>query len=328
MFGNASKPQVLHFPPAPSGDTEARAFVLDAYSVATAGETESTKLMRAATEANRDFALNQSDAAAARRAVLAKQAYNARMNSEVAKVRAAYALLAAEEGEKAISAEAMMNRVDLARRGQLLKDTQRARARRNVLIQAMQSTDKVFASMPGLPSQYTGLPPSGTQATVGSTQTFRDPAFLTRASAFFPADIRAAAGALNGVKMPADSWLNGVIGCVDRDAAVMRQRANDEAKKCACNAIEDSAVLGFCQRAEKMSQMGMLSSETALNPLPNAAELYRPNTGMDTMAGNLAAPFLGRFDWEPEVLPGNFSILKPVIGAGLAYGLYKLFTRS
>jgi hypothetical protein len=178
---------------------------LTALKAAENADTRAASLLKAARQANIDMMKAPSDAARARRSVLAQQAYDSRMNAQVSRVRAAFSLMADEEGTKAVTARQALQQVQNAQKREVLAVAVKGgELRRNIMLQAAAATDKALAVAPGLPASIGGRiqdlhkSPSASQATVG-TSTFRPKRYETVASEFFPEDIRNAASSLRGL---------------------------------------------------------------------------------------------------------------------------------
>lgn len=214
-------------------DVEARQLGLWHLENARRGESESAKLLSAAVEANMEFARTQSDAAKARRALLARRAYETRINAELGRTMAAYALLAEREGTKALSAREAMQRAEAAKRREVLvEEAKGGQMRRNIMLQAAKAAARALDAAPGLPASVVGAVPSANQATVGLTETFRPPKYIERAGAFFPLDVRAAAGTLQGLAQ-GDEWVQQLTSSISNDAAEVVKRAHEYAAEVA-----------------------------------------------------------------------------------------------
>lgn len=208
-------------------DVEARQLAKQFLDRAQRGETESYGLLKAAQKANVDFATNQSSAAAARRAQLARRAYETRVNAELSRTMAAYALLAEREGTRALTARETLKRVqDAKRKETLVEEAKGGSMRRSIMMQAMQATAKALDAAPGLPESVVGMMPGPSQATVGLTDEFRAPEYISRAGAFFPLDVRAAAGSLKGLAQGTD-WDSTLLDRISEDTAAVVKRAHE-----------------------------------------------------------------------------------------------------
>jgi hypothetical protein len=225
-------------------DEEAGRLAAEMLSRVRRGEVESARLLLAAQKAHTDYARNQSNAAKARRAVLAAHAYQTRINTELGRVLAAYALLAKSEGDRAAKARAAQATAKTAQQREALEETAKAATvRRSLMLQAMAAAEKAFDAAPGLPESVVGEMPGPAQVTVGVTEMFRPPSYVKRAGAFFPLDIRRAAGALQGLGDSA--WLDELYGRIKRDVASVRQRAYEYASEITS---QDPAAAGLAQR--------------------------------------------------------------------------------
>lgn len=230
-------------------DVEARQLGLKYLNAAKAADTEADKLLVEARKASMEFGVKQDSAMAARRAVLAQQAYKHRLSAVAGRQMAAYALLAADAGDKAVKASKVAKQVDESERQRvLITEAEQATARRNLMMQAMEATKSALKNVPSLPAKFTGRPVSNEQMTVNGSQTWRSPAYVERASFFFPSDIRAAAGSFAGVGMQGDgAWFHGVLGAMEEGV----RQAEAQAAEAAKNVIDsDPLALGADQQAQ------------------------------------------------------------------------------
>lgn len=182
-------------------DVEAHQLVLNQLNRAKGADTESRKLLEAARKANLQYATDRSSATAGRAVLLAQKAYEARVSSVIGTTRATYALLAAREGDATLTANETMKQVTDARQRDVLVLAAKASSlRRNILLQAGEQAEKAFNVAPPLPRMKVNA--AAHQATVGMSEMYRPPSYVSRMSAFFPADVIAAAGSLRGNDAP------------------------------------------------------------------------------------------------------------------------------
>jgi hypothetical protein len=269
---------------------------MSALKAAESADTRSTNLLKAAQQANLEMLKSPSDAARARRSILAQQAYNSRMNAQVSRVRAAFSLMADEEGTKAVTARQALQQVQNAqKRNVLAVAVQGGELRRNIMLQAAAATDKALAVAPGLPASIGGQiqdlhkTPSASQTTVGAS-TFRPKRYETVASEFFPADIRDAASSLRGID-------GGTVGFI----ANFDQTLN--------NAIE--------QDAQKVLDAAKHEASLIAQQEPGAAQLAQRAEG-------LVASLQRRYELEMQNPTGDHPWLH-MAGAALAgFFLYKV----
>lgn len=261
-------------------DTEARQLALQYLNRAERGQTESLRLLDAAQQANMDFAQNQSDAAKARRAALARRAYQSRVSAELGRVMAAYALLAEREGSRALSARQAMARVqDAQKREVLVEEAKGGELRRGIMLQAMQAAAKAFDAAPGLPEKLVAAMPGPEQSTVGMTEMFRPPAYIKRAGAFFPMDVRAAAGTLAGLAEP-EAWTGDVEKSLTEDAANVVKRAHELAAEVAAQEpgaaalAEEAKSLGTQLKARGAAEAAGTAGFPWLHVVGGGAVLY------------------------------------------------------
>lgn len=233
-------------------DLEARQLAKQHLERAQRGETESYGLLQAAQKANVEFAQNQSSTTHARRAVLARRAYETRITAELGRVMGAYALMAEREGTKAITAKQAMAKVRTAQQREVLvEQVKGAELRRGIMLQAMKAAEKAFDAAPGLPESVvgSGLMAGPAQATVGLTENFRPPSYISRAGAFFPTDVRAAAGSLKGVSL-GDDWMQQVQTAIETDSAAVVKRAHELAAEVAG---QEPGAAAVAQEAQNIS---------------------------------------------------------------------------
>ena len=231
---------------------------LTALKAADRADTRSNLLRKAAERANLEMLKNPSDAVRARRSVLAQQAYDARMNAQVSRVRAAFSLLADEEGTRAVTARQALQQVQNAQKRDVLTlAVKGGELRRNIMLQAATATDKALAVAPGLPASIGGRiqnlnkVPSASQTTVGQS-TFRPKRYNSIASEFFPEDIRNAASALGGLgSMPSSGFIQGFAETletvIETDAKKVLEQAKSDASAVA---QQEPGTAQLAQRAE------------------------------------------------------------------------------
>jgi hypothetical protein len=243
-------------------DVEARQLGLKYLNAAKAADTEADKLLVEARKASMAFGVKQDSAMAARRAVLAQQAYKHRINAVAGRQMAAYALLAADAGDKAVKASTVAKQVaESERQRVLITEAEQASARRNLMMQAMQATTGALKNVPGLPAKFTGRPVSSEQMTVNGSQTWRSPAYVERASFFFPSDIRAAAGSFNGVGMQGDdAWFYGVSAAMDESVKQAEAQTAEAAKS-----VVDSDPSGMGAEQQAQGIIAKLKAEWETN---------------------------------------------------------------
>lgn len=280
-------------------NVNARQLSIEALDAAKRGATESRVLREQALAANRAFIAKPNSVNAGRRAMLAAKAFDTRMNAEVARVRAAYALLAASEQDKLASAQQVLAQVKKAEDKQVLvRNSKFSSMRVNAMVQAMNATDEALRTKPQLPAHMSMRPPSAQQVNIGMSQTFRSSAELERMSQFFPSDIRAAAASLSGVSDVVDGnqWLD----------------AFDRALR---------------EGAESVSGAARLAARRAANVDPSSAALSQQ---AEAIASSLAG--LGQetasVTFSSTAAPSKFGLKHVALGLGIAGGLYFLYTRS
>ena len=225
-------------------DVEARQLALTQLQRAKQGDSQSRQLLKQAQQANAEFIKNPSNAAEARRAVLARRAYDSRVSAEVGRVRAAFALMAADEGTQAISArQAEQRATDSRQKAVFIEKAKGASLRRGIMLQAQDAAEKAFEAAPGLPHTEAEMKASAPQqATVGLTENFRPPSYLKNVGTFFPSDVRAAASSFKGLSNAPNAnwsessplgWLGAVEQSIEEAAAAVQARGVELAKEVA-----------------------------------------------------------------------------------------------
>lgn len=257
-------------------DTEARQLGLKYLENFKAGESASRSLLEAARAASMEYGSTGMTFHAGRRAALAREAYTNRINATASRYMATYALLAAQEGDKAMSAQAVARRAAEGSRERVLalETVGHATRRRDLMLQASQAAASVLPNAPGLPIELTGAPVSASQQIpTGRSDTFRPEGFVSRTGVFFPSAIRAAAGSLKGLH---GSGLHGFSD--DRDSAAWMGSvlshfgdgtANlEKAIQTATSQVtgQDPATAELAQTAEAQAR-GLLATLTARHDL-------------------------------------------------------------
>ena len=176
-------------------DTEASQLALKQLRAMDAGASASGAALAKAWAANVEAGKNPSNANLMRRAALAQDAYDHRVSSEKSRMGAAYSLMAAREGGKAISAQqAMSQATTAAQREVLVQQAKFATLRRNVMLQAAESAQKNF-KVPALPPLMRASSTGNQEVTLNLKDAWRPPGWVERTNLFFPEDVRVAAGA-------------------------------------------------------------------------------------------------------------------------------------
>lgn len=234
-------------------DIEARQLALQYLDRSKRAETQSAALLKEARKVNMAASQRPSDALLSRRAVLARDAYNARMNAEVGRTMAAYALLAEREGTKAVSAQEAMRRVkDAKQKDVLVEEAKGGQIRRNIMLQAAAAAEKALQYAPGLPKNIVGNrteSAGAAQATVGASGIFRPKKYTTVQGSFFPEDIRAAASSFKGMDLGCMSceWNTQLGDAIEQDAARVQTAAKDMAL---VTAAQEPGAAALVQQAD------------------------------------------------------------------------------
>lgn len=140
-------------------------------------------------------------------AVIAQQAYDSAMSAEVARYRAAFAILAEEQGNEYTKySTAAAQTVAAQQKQPLVQKANFHGKQRDLLMQAADATGEALRTLPPLPFNITGqLRTNQTVAQGGGEEMFAQPSFGWRPKVFtdltgnfFPADVKRAAGGLQG----------------------------------------------------------------------------------------------------------------------------------
>lgn len=210
-------------------DIEARQLMLQQLNRVKQADTQAKSLLEQARGSSMAFARNPTSMVQGRTASLAQQAYTSRVNAEIGRVRAAYALLAEQQGNIAATANATLRSVKDSRQKAVLIETSKAASlRRNIMLQAGAAAEKAFRVAPPLPGSVD--PISSQQRTVGLTENYRPPSYVNRASGFFPADVRAAAGSLSGADHGTLGWFASAEAVINDGAQKVLVAAHEAAK--------------------------------------------------------------------------------------------------
>ncbi len=329
---------------------------LRAFQNALAADVESREFLNQAIAANQQLVLADkgipASALVQRRAMLAQDAYRNRMNAEAGRVRAAYALQASQAGEEFMTArEALKQATDAKQIRTLVSRADSAALRTNLMVQAMEATTEAYKGAPGLPGTLTnGVPlaanagagfPSATssqQNTPGRAQLFRSDTWLQRANQQFPADVRAAAGALsgmnNGTGLSAgfanafddsglQTWSTTFQRHIETDAKNVARLAREKARERARGSM--GATGGAIQEAERMASidahkgLGMLADILGPGGAEYDADAGRVQNAVDYV-DVAATPFFKR-----RLFIGNVGIPYWMLGgaAVTAYFVWK-----
>lgn len=191
-------------------DVTARQAALVAVDDMMRSATRSGALLAAARDANVAAASQQNSPAAQNRAALAREAYTQRTNAEVAKYRAAYALLAEMHGQEGVSATQMAQQAQSAMAQRPFVAAAKYHGRvRDLMLQASAAAGKALKSIPPLPYDVAPMPRVGPESNVAQgkpAELMAQPSFGWRPKKyselmgdFFPLNYKLAAGALSGV---------------------------------------------------------------------------------------------------------------------------------
>lgn len=235
-------------------DIEARQLALQYLDRAKRADTIGKQALEAARKLNMEVALKPTDAKLARRAVLARDAYNARMSAEAGRTAAAYALIAEKEGTRAITAQQAMAKVEQAKRGVLAEEVKGGQLRRNIMLQAAQAAEKALKSAPGLPATIVGKQTksvgAGQVTANAESGVYRPERYGAAMNAFFPEDVRAAASSFRGLSGLAEptgaSWFKCLGDAIEKDAAVVLESAKKQAEEFAS---QEPGAAGLAQQA-------------------------------------------------------------------------------
>lgn len=200
---------------ATSKDLPATQLALKALDAMNRGASTSGRYLDEAWKANIAAGEQPTDVMKMRRAALARDAYEARVTSEKGRMVAAYALLAAREGTKAITAQQAAQQAQDASQRQVLVDTAKfATLRRNVMLEAAQAAEKSF-KVPALAPALQQASSTNQEMSLNRSSLYRPPAWVNRSNTFFPDDVRVAAGAAGALgslgALPATPWWDAFV---------------------------------------------------------------------------------------------------------------------
>lgn len=185
----------------PTLDQPARSAALTAVNNMMASATRAGELLAQARAENLRAATKPS-VSTGRAAVIAREAYRSRTNAEVAKYRAAYSLMAEEQGNEAVrSQQAANQQTSDSLKYRILTDKANHHAKqRDLMLQAAAATDRAFASVPPLPTHVDGAVASavGHEISAQPTMGWRPRKYTDLMGDFFPVEVRLAAGGLSG----------------------------------------------------------------------------------------------------------------------------------
>ena len=191
-------------------DVPARQIALVAVDDMMRAATRAGALLKAAQEANVAAAVNPASAAAANAASLARSAYEQRTSAEVAKYRAAYALMAEQHGQESATAaeNARMAESAMAQRPFISSAKYHGKVR-DLMLQASEAAAKALKMVPPLPFDVAPMTPIGPESNVAQgkpTELLASPTFNWRPKKyselmgeFYPLNYKLAAGALSGM---------------------------------------------------------------------------------------------------------------------------------
>lgn len=200
----------IHLQQANTLDVPARQATLIAVNDMMEAATRSGELLRAAREASVRAAGNSNSPAQQNAASLAREAYTQRTNAEVAKYRAAYAIMAEQNGEESASAaEAAKNATTAKAQGPFISKANYHGKVRDLMMQASAACAQALKSVPPLPFHVAPAPRIGPEDNVargGSAELMAQPTYGWRPKKyselmgdFYPTNYKLAAGALSGV---------------------------------------------------------------------------------------------------------------------------------
>jgi len=191
-------------------DVPARQAALVAVDDMMKAATRAGSLLSQARAANVAAAGNPNSPAAQNRAALARAAYEQRTTAEVAKFRAAYALLAEMHGQEGVSNTQMISMAEssMAQRPFIAAVKYHGRVR-DLMLQASAAAEKALRSIPPLPLDVAPMARVGPESNVAQgkpAELMAQPSYGWRPKKytelmgnFFPMNYKLAAGSLSGV---------------------------------------------------------------------------------------------------------------------------------
>lgn len=188
-------------------DAPARQAALIAVNNMMSAATRSGSLLAAARQASMAEASGDPSVAKGRAALIAQDAYQSAISAEVAKYRAAYAIMAEEHGNHYVTFARAASQARTAQHKQPLIQKAKFHGKaRDIMMQASAATEGALKNVPPLPMHITGQLRTNQQVAKGGGEEYlAQPTFGWRPQVykdltgnFFPKDIKNAAGALNG----------------------------------------------------------------------------------------------------------------------------------
>lgn len=207
-------------------DVPARQAALRAVDDMMRAATRSGQLLAAAREVTMQAAASGNTAAQMNAMALAQQAYEQRTTAEVAKFRAAYALMAEQNGEAGVGAAEAARSARTAQQQRPFISASKYHGKvRDLMLQASAAAAKALRAIPPLPAHVGPQPRVGPESNVArgaSAELLAQPTYGWRPKKyselmgdFFPLNFQLAAGALSGAN---GFSLGGQLGTADATA--------------------------------------------------------------------------------------------------------------
>ena len=299
-------PLVKQLQKTPTADPAARQAAVLAINSMMRGATRAGALLEQAKQAAISAAINKSSVDLQRAQQAAQEAYKQRTNAEVAKYRAAYALMAENEAGQAVSmAQAAASAKDAASQRILIQKSNYHAARRDLMVQAANATSKALKQIPPLDPT---IAPAPQQERAGEQMYRRAdaqarPSFNWRPSAYravvgnlYPADVKRAAGALVGLgddtvnSSTGSSFLTALEASVSKGVAAAGAAAAQQG-----NAISGSNPTGGLALAGGGNLLTALSSILGTSQATGAAASTGTGSSMLPVVLGLGAIGVGVF---------------------------------
>ena len=245
----ALTPFERHLRATPALDIPAREVALQAVDNMMAAATRSGALLEAARVAQADQQRGRPTVAKGRVAVLAQEAYQQRVNAEVAKYRAAFALMAEEHGgHQVVSARrAAAETAQSRQRPVFIQKAQYHANARDSMLRAADAVNGALRTVPPLPdwgaAKVQSVPPGPVETNAFPMLGWRPKKYNDMMFQFFPAEVRAAAGGLSGtpgtglgvatdaVVGPTEPWYNSLLRSIGFGVQAVGKAAADSGAK-------------------------------------------------------------------------------------------------
>lgn len=237
-------------------DTEARKAALTAVDDMMRGASRSADLLSQAQAATVN-GMYSPQVGLQRASMLANQAYRERTNAEVAKYRAMFALAAEDAGNKSVSWGTVAARAQDARtHAAAIEKSNYHRVQRDLMVDAANATANALKAVPPLPLVGPQLDTQDDMYRAVETPSkpswgWRPKLYRELMGSFYPADVRRAAGGLQGMgdgrfgdtSAPSDAW-DALLNAFGHGVQATGEAAAQEGNKVAASNPSGGAIIG------------------------------------------------------------------------------------